>query len=165
MSFCQYLECQAPRTNPKRPHRKANPPTENFLAMVLICTPPYLTLYGWNLVVSSARWDRSGPTAIGNNVCSDSTGKVETSAFLINFDGSSADVTLFSSQKMLLVVLKRCFSFGKLWLVADNLHLGKGMQFCSMADLSINYVLIFCQNKINSTTLRQTTNDERLNLW
>jgi len=75
----------------------------------------------------------------------------------INFDGSSANVTLFSSQKMLLFwkVVVGCGKFAFGLRPAILLH-GRFEHKL--------HVLIFCQNKINSTTLRQMTNDERLNL-
>ena len=44
LSFCQFLECQAPRTNPKPHHRNAKPPIENFLATVLCRTEHNVTI-------------------------------------------------------------------------------------------------------------------------
>jgi len=80
----------------------------------------------------------SGPAAIANKVCSDSTRneQVKTSVCNINFDGSSANVTLFSSQKILLFWK----AFG--WLLVICI-LTKACSFASWQILT--YILIFCQ--------------------
>ena len=85
-------------------------------------------------------------------VNSDSTRIVQfkTSVCHINFDGSSADVTLFNSLKILLV-----------WEVCGWLRviciLSKACSFASWKILTQTWYFMFYQNKINCTTLKQTT--------
>ena len=69
---------------------------------VILCST--ISLYGWNLAVTCVSLVYSRHTAIANKVCSDSTRseQVETSVYCINFDGSSANVTLFISRNILL---------------------------------------------------------------
>ena len=62
-------------------------------------------------------------------MCSDLTcnEQVKTSVCHINFDGSSANVTLFSSRRNSSASESFC-------LVAGNLHFNKGLQLCFMED-------------------------------
>jgi len=64
--------------------------------------PPSATLHGSHLNVTSATVDLQLASKV---LCSDTTRneKVNTSVCRINFDGSSANVTLFSSQIILLL--------------------------------------------------------------
>jgi len=50
-------------------------------------------------------------------------------------------------------------------LVEGHLDFDKSLQFCFMEDFNMDYIdiLMFCQNKINSTKLKRMTKDERLN--
>jgi len=68
-----------------------------------ICAPPYPTLYRWILVVTSASEDCGRLTVIlQTNSDSARNEQVKTSVCRVNFDGSSANVTLFSSRKIFL---------------------------------------------------------------
>ena len=68
-----------------------------------ICAPPCPTLYGWSLVVTSASLECSRPTAIANKQWFNSQWAGQNGVCLINFDGSSANVTLFSFRKIFVL--------------------------------------------------------------
>jgi len=68
----------------------------------------------------------------------------------IDFDGSSAYVTLFSSRKILPF-------FESFWLVAGHLHFNKGLQFCFMEISDID--------KISGSNLFYTTPPEVIVLY
>jgi len=84
--------------------------------------------------------------------------QVKTSVCHKNFDGSSANVTLFSSLKILLV----WEVFGWLRVICI---LTKACSFASWKILTQTRYFMFYQNKINCTTLKQTKKNERLVLW
>ena len=68
-------------------------------------------------------------------MCIDSTRseQVKTSVCRIDFDGSSAYVTLFSSRKIIPV-------FESFWLVGGHMHFNKGLQFFFMEIFDIDNI-------------------------
>jgi len=70
-------------------------------------------------------------------LCSNTTRneQVKTSVCLINFDGSSAKVTLFRFRKILL--------FCKFLVGFGHLHFDRSLQFCFIADFNIHEITHF----------------------
>jgi len=67
LGFCQFVECQAPRTNPKSPAETQSPPIKNFLATVLIQWLESQKHRQFQLTVSHKR-GRIQPVSVGGAI-------------------------------------------------------------------------------------------------